>query len=264
MKHNQSAQSQTTSPQPNQSRELQDLRGEVKAMKDDLNRQLTQTSEMLQKRIQSTEEAMVTLRRTPQQASGSYADAGELKVVESRLKTSEANLKDIIKQVDIQRSKSSALFSHMSKRSKAWAGDAAGPKGEGPQWELVGPEQVHEEVERSSIRLSTGLFDPTAGRGAPAGAADGNGSRDLVGEMSAIRAVLVELHVSVGVHAVRMTATALRTFELSPEERANALKELDQKEGKLREDLGRIRGKTKDYTDKLLVEMLHRKADLTM
>mmetsp|Transcript_49930 Transcript_49930/g.99096 ORF Transcript_49930/g.99096 Transcript_49930/m.99096 type:complete len:273 (+) Transcript_49930:41-859(+) len=62
-------------------------------------------------------------------------------------------------------------------------------------------------------------------------------------ELAALRAVLIEVHVNLPLHAVRASRIALRSTELSKEERKLALSSLEAKEQQIRADIDKVREK---------------------
>lgn len=60
-------------------------------------------------------------------------------------------------------------------------------------------------------------------------------------ELTAVRSVLIEVHVNLPLHAVRASRIALRSTELSREERKLALSSLEAKEQHIRADIERVR-----------------------
>merc|ERR1711956_55338 len=60
-------------------------------------------------------------------------------------------------------------------------------------------------------------------------------------ELAALRAVLIEVHVNLPLHAVRASRIALRSTELSKEERKLALSSLEAKEQQIQAEVQRLR-----------------------
>eukprot|EP00419_Tripos_fusus_P009610 CAMPEP_0172669702 /NCGR_PEP_ID=MMETSP1074-20121228/9852_1 /TAXON_ID=2916 /ORGANISM="Ceratium fusus, Strain PA161109" /LENGTH=281 /DNA_ID=CAMNT_0013486515 /DNA_START=152 /DNA_END=997 /DNA_ORIENTATION=- len=63
----------------------------------------------------------------------------------------------------------------------------------------------------------------------------------ILDEISTLRALLVEVHVNLPLHAVRASRIALRSTELSREERKLALASLESKEQQIRSDIEKVR-----------------------
>lgn len=65
--------------------------------------------------------------------------------------------------------------------------------------------------------------------------------QQLLDELSTLRALLIEVHVNLPLHAVRASRIALRSTELSREERKLALASLESKEQQIRSDIEKVR-----------------------
>jgi len=68
-------------------------------------------------------------------------------------------------------------------------------------------------------------------------------------ELAALRAVLIEVHVNLPLHAVRASRIALRSTELSKEERKLALSSLEAKEHQIRADIDKVRERNDQNQD---------------
>jgi len=68
-------------------------------------------------------------------------------------------------------------------------------------------------------------------------------------ELGALRAVLIEVHVNLPLHAVRASRIALRSTELSKEERKLALSSLEAKEQQIRADIDKVRERNDQNQD---------------
>jgi len=73
----------------------------------------------------------------------------------------------------------------------------------------------------------------------------------LTKDLATLRAAIIEVHINVPVHAVRASRIALRSAELSREERRVALSSLEAKEQQLRADIERIRERNDEGRDQL-------------
>lgn len=117
-------------------------------------------------------------------------------------------------------------------------------------------------IESSKATSGTGLEPQRALElaGAPAGeltaslTALRNKVRDLemkqqqqVKELAALRSVLIEVHVNLPLHAVRASRIALRSTELSREERKLALSSLEAKEQQIRFEIDKVRERNDQY-----------------
>merc|ERR1711972_709305 len=65
-------------------------------------------------------------------------------------------------------------------------------------------------------------------------------------ELSVHRSLLIELHTNLSLHAVRASRIALRSLELSREERSLALASLETKEQQIRSDMEGVRERHED------------------